>query len=163
MRVEHLVRHSEGITILLPVSKTDQEPQGREVELPIGVQPGDTAKSELTCPVRALDEWMRLASIKHGPVFRRVSQTQKVGGALSARSIGWVIKRALGRAGLDATELSKYGAHSLRAGFCTEAYSNGASEVAIMKQTGHKSPAMVRKYIRADRQDRQTAVGKLGL
>jgi hypothetical protein len=32
-----------------------------------------------------------------------------------------------------------------------------------MKQTGHKSPAMVRKYIRADRQDRQTAVGKLGL
>ena len=42
-------------------------------------------------------------------------------------------------------------------------YGNGASELAIMRQTGHRSSAMVRKYIRADRQDRQTAAGKLGL
>ncbi len=56
------------------------------------------------------------------------------------------MKRALGRAGLTARELTRYG-----------------SELAIMRQTGHKSSAMVRKYIRADRQDRQAAAGKLGL
>jgi integrase len=69
-------------------------------------------------------------------------------------------KRALGRADLSVRELARYGTHSLRAGFATEAYGNGASEVFIMRQTGHRSSAMVRKYIRADR---RTAVGKLGL
>jgi integrase len=113
--------------------------------------------------VRALDEWIRLAGITEGPIFRSVSQVQKMGGPLSARSVGWVIKRALGRAGLSKAELAKYGAHSLRAGFCTSAYLAGASEISIMRQSGHRSPAMVRKYIRADREDRQTAARKLGL
>jgi len=32
-----------------------------------------------------------------------------------------------------------------------------------MKQTGHTSLAMVRRYARADQKDRQFAEGKLGL
>jgi hypothetical protein len=40
----------------------------------------------------------------------------------------------------------------LRRGLCTglaaQAAMNGASELAIMKQTGHRSLASVRKYIR---------------
>ena len=155
--------HRKGITVFLPSSKTDQEQQGREVELPLGIQPAETHLSELTCPVRALDQWLRQASIKEGPVFRKVTHAQTVCGGLGAHSVGWIVKRALGRAGLSGRELARYGAHSLRAGFATEAYGNGASELAIMRQTGHRSSAMVRKYIRADRQDRQTAAGKLGL
>jgi integrase len=163
IRVEHLHRHRKGITILLPVSKTDQEQQGREVELPIVVQPADTPASKLTCPVRALEDWLKLASIKEGPVFRKITWSQSSGKGLSARSIGYVVKRALGRAGLDEAELAKYGAHSLRSGFCTEAWERGASEAEIMQQTGHRSPAMVRKYIRSGRRARQAAAGKIGL
>jgi integrase len=163
LRIEHLRWHRKGITVFLPSSKTDQEQQGREVELPLGIQPAETHLSELTCPVRALDQWLRQASIKEGPVFRKVTHAQTVCGGLGAHSVGWIVKRALGRAGLSGRELARYGAHSLRAGFATEAYGNGASELAIMRQTGHRSSAMVRKYIRADRQDRQTAAGKLGL
>jgi integrase len=163
IRVEHLHWHKKGLTIFLPTSKTDQEGQGREVEIPLGTQPACTQLSELTCPVRALDQWLRQAAIKEGPVFRRVTHEQAIGGGLVPHSVGWIVKRALARAGLSPAELARYGAHSLRAGFATEAYSNGASELAIMRQTGHKSNAMVRKYIRADRQDRQAAASRLGL
>jgi integrase len=58
---------------------------------------------------------------------------------------------------------NEYGGHSLRAGFVTEASANGATDREIMKQTGHKSSAMVHRYAREDQKDRQTAVGKLGL
>jgi integrase len=39
IRCEHLLPHARGITITLPKSKTDQEGQGREVEIARGSQP----------------------------------------------------------------------------------------------------------------------------
>lgn len=36
MRVEHLHWHKRGVTVYLLSSETDQEGQGREVELPLG-------------------------------------------------------------------------------------------------------------------------------
>jgi hypothetical protein len=36
----------------------------------------------------------------------------------------------------------------LRSGLATQATRNGASERAMMRQTGHKSVSMVRRYIR---------------
>ena len=44
---------------------------------------------------------------------------------------------------------SAFGGHSLRAGLATAAATAGKSEHAIMKQTGHRSLTMVRRYIRA--------------
>ena len=43
---------------------------------------------------------------------------------------------------------ARYAGHSLRAGLATQSYLNGAGELAIMRQTGHRSLAMVRRYIR---------------
>jgi hypothetical protein len=40
---------------------------------------------------------------------------------------------------------------------------NGASELAIMMQTGHRSLTMVRKYIREGALFRENAATKLGL
>jgi integrase len=45
-------------------------------------------------------------------------------------------------------EASAFGGHSLRAGLATAAAKAGKSERAIMAQTGHRSVAMVRRYIR---------------
>ena len=73
---------------------------------------------------------------------------------------GSQVKRAAGRAGLKTAE---YAGHSLRAGLATQAAMNGASELAIMKQTGHRSLATVRKYIREGSLFRDNAATKLGL
>ncbi len=74
--------------------------------------------------------------------------------------MGLVVKRAAGAAGLDA---ANYAGHSLRAGLATQAYLNGARELAIMRQTGHRSLEMVRRYIRDGSLFRENPAAKLGL
>jgi integrase len=94
-------------------------------------------------------------------LFRAVDQFGLVSEAgLHKDSIGWIVKRAAGRAGLDAAD---YAGHSLRAGLATQAAMNGASELAIMKQTGHRSLATVRRYIREGSLFRDNAATRLGL
>jgi len=70
------------------------------------------------------------------------------------------VKRAVFRAGWDP---EVYAGHSLRAGFCTQAYVNGAREFDIMRQTGHRSLETLRKYIRGRGLFRDNAAAKLGL
>ena len=53
--------------------------------------------------------------------------------------------------------------HSLRAGFATQAFLNGAAEVSIMRQTRHKSLNTLRKYIRDRSLFRDNPAAKLGL
>lgn len=154
LTIDHLETTAEGIVVRLARSKTDPEGQGRPVALPYGSDP-------LTCPVRALNEWLARAAITSGAVFRAVDQFGLVSErALHPDSIGWIVKRAAGRAGLQAME---YAGHSLRSGLATQAAMNGASELAIMKQTGHRSLATVRKYIREGSLFRDNAATRLGL
>jgi integrase len=162
IRCEHLQPHAKGITITLPKSKTDQEGQGREVEIARGSQPENTPLAECTCPVRALDQWLRQAGIESGPLFRKVNRGENVQKtALNPASVAWILKRALGRAGVR--DLDRYGAHSLRAGFATTAFDNGVPEFKIRQQTGHKTSRMLEKYIRSEQKARQEAASSLGL
>ena len=154
IRVEHLRWHRTGCTIRIPWSKTDQEGKGREIELPLGV-------SDRTCPCLALENWLKIANIKDGFVLRRVGMYGHVGAALDKDSIGRIIQRLVRRARFAHPEA--YAGHSLRAGFVTEAARNGASDREIMRQTGHKSRTMIDRYARAEQQDRQAAVRKLGV
>lgn len=146
--------HGKGITLSIPRSKTDQEGVGREVEIPLGVH-------ILTCPVRALENWLKISGVKKGCVFRRVGRHGNIGSALDKDSIGRIVKRLVRSAKIAHPE--DYGGHSLRAGFVTEASANGATDRQIMKQTGHKSIIMVHRYAREDQKDRQAAAGRLGL
>jgi integrase len=79
---------------------------------------------------------------------------------LSGIDVARVAKKLALRAGLDATA---YAGHSLRAGHATSAAIAGASEWSIMKQTGHRSVQMVRRYIRDGSLFRENSAGKLGL
>jgi site-specific recombinase XerD len=154
LRVEDLETTPDGLIVRLGKSKTDQEGQGRKVALPFGSDPQ-------TCPVRTLDAWRDQGGITAGPVFRAIGRGGAVGGrALHADSVGYLVKRAAARAGLESAE---YAGHSLRAGLATQAATNGASESAIMKQTGHRSLATVRRYIREGSLFRDNAAAKLGL
>lgn len=127
----------EGLEVHLRRSKTDQEGAGRVVAIPRGS--GDA------CPVRALRAWLDAAGVGEGLVFREVTRHGRVGASLSDRSVARIVKRACVAAGL---EPERYSGHSLRAGLATAAAKAGKGTRAIMKQTGHRSEAMVRKYVR---------------
>jgi site-specific recombinase XerD len=154
LRVENVETTPDGLVIRLGRSKTDQEGQGRPVALPYG-------SDRETCPVRALRTWLEQAGITSGPLFRALDRFGVVSDkALHPDSVGYLVKRAAGRAGFETAE---YAGHSLRAGLATQAAMNGATELAIMKQTGHRSLATVRKYIREGSLFRDNAATKLGL
>ncbi|HWQ55914.1 MAG TPA: tyrosine-type recombinase/integrase [Bryobacteraceae bacterium] len=144
----------DGLVITLRRSKTDQEGEGRKVAIPYGSNPD-------TCPVRALDDWLAASGITTGPLFRYVNRHGQLGTqALSGFAVSKAVKRAVAAAGLDA---SKYSGHSLRAGLATSAAAAGVSERIIMKQTGHRSVNMVRRYIRDGSLFRENAAGQVGL
>jgi integrase len=101
------------------------------------------------------------AGVTAGPLFRSVNRHGLVQlGRLSGIDVARVTKKLAARAGLDA---AKYAGHSLRAGHATSAAIAGASERSIMKQTGHRSVQMVRRYIRDGSLFRENSAGKLGL
>ena len=152
--VEDCAFTREGLTVLLRRSKTDQEGQGRKVGIPYGACPD-------TCPVRSTQEWLEQAGISRGPLFRSINRHGHVQeGRLAGLDVARIVKKLALRAGL---EPAKYAGHSLRAGHATSAAMAGASERSIMQQTGHRSVAMVRRYIREGSLFRENSAAKLGL
>ena len=152
--VEDIVAKDDGLVVKLRRSKTDPEGQGRDVGIPYGSNPS-------TCPVRTLQAWKHAGGISEGPLFRGIDRHGRLGAArLHKDSIGLIVKRAAAAAGLDP---ASYAGHSLRAGLATQSYLNGAGELAIMRQTGHRSLEMVRRYIRDGSLFRDNPAGKLGL
>lgn len=144
----------EGLVIALRRSKTDQEGHGRKVAIPYGSNPD-------TCPVRALQTWLDVASIASGPLFRSINRYGRIQPRrLCDRTVALVVKRYAAACGKDARQ---FAGHSLRAGLATSAAIAGASERSIMNQTGHRSTAMVRRYIRDGSLFRDNAAAKIGL
>jgi integrase len=114
-----------------------------------------------TSPVRSLRQWLDNAGIKAGPVFRSVGRYGHVSRrGLHKDSIGKLLKRAASREGLKVDELS---GHSLRAGCVTQAAMNGVREFVIMRQTGHKTVATLRRYFRSGDIFRENAASGLGI
>ncbi len=154
LAVEDLAWVSEGAVLTLRRSKTDQEGQGRKVAVPKGAHAA-------TCPVTALREWLEVAGITSGALFREVDRHGKLGDSgLHSDSVGAILKRAVARAGFDP---AGFAGHSLRAGFATQAARNGVSAFDIMRQTGHRSIATVSRYVRDAQIFRDAPAGKLGL
>jgi integrase len=117
----------------------------REVEIGRG-------SSELTCPVVALETWLKLGRIAHGPLFRRIAGAGKEAGAdrLTDRHVARLVKRTALAAGVrgdlsEAERRGKFSGHSLRAGLATAAQ---ADERYVQRQLGHASAEMTRRYQR---------------
>jgi integrase len=144
----------EGLVIALRRGKTDQEAAGRKVAIPRGREEG-------SCPARALAAWTEAAAIHSGPLFLRVNRHgQILRQRLSAEAVAIVVKRWAAKSGYDP---AGFAGHSLRAGLATAAAIAGKSERAIMNQTGHRSLATVRRYIRDGNLFRENAAADLGL
>jgi integrase len=128
----------QGLVINITRSKTDQEGQGRKVAIPYA--------RGATCPVLSLKAWLSASGIIAGPIFRPVTRHGKIiPTALSAQAVAEIVKQRVVSVGLDP---SKFSGHSLRAGLVTSAAQAGVSSWKIRQQTGHKSDAMLQRYIR---------------
>lgn len=133
--IEHV---RQGIIIHLRRSKTDQVGKGRKIAIPFG--------RTRWCPVQHLADWLTHAGIDDGPIFRPINRHGHVAnGRLSGEAVSSIVKRRVAVAGFDPATFS---GHSLRAGFATSAVLAGASTFKIRAQTGHKSDAMLGRYIR---------------
>ncbi len=152
--VDDVTDGSDGLSVRLRRSKTDQEGAGRTVGIPYG-------SNLVTCPVRAWREWLELSGITEGAAFRPVDRHGHIGATrLSSPAVALVLKRHALRVGLDASEVA---GHSLRAGLATSAAAAGVPERVIAEQTGHKGTAMLRRYIRDGSLFRENAASAVGL
>jgi len=121
----------------------------REVEVGRG-------SSDATCPVIAVETWIKFAKLAKGPVFRRVTGKGKNVGPdrLNDQEVARLVKRAALAAGVrgDLSEVDReilFAGHSLRAGLASSAE---VDERYVQKQLGHTSAEMTRRYQR--RRDR---------
>jgi len=131
-------RTKQGVSVALRKTKTDQESRGRSLAIPhVG---------GLTCPVAALEAWLRLSGLVEGALFRRVSKSGKIlEESLSPSAIAAIVKRRAAQIGLNPIYFS---GHSLRAGFATSAAVAGMPMWRIKRQTGHVSDVALDRYVR---------------
>jgi site-specific recombinase XerD len=153
LNVEHVDITREGLVLNLVRSKTDQKGEGQEVALPYGSNPN-------TCPVRLLEDWLTASGISEGPLFRRIDRHGNLLGRLTPQSVRLIVKRCCETVGMDS---EKYGAHSLRSGFCSTAAKAGKPEHQIMKQTRHKRSDSLQRYIKRANLFDDNAAGGIGL
>lgn len=151
--------HPEGIRLVLAWSKTDQDGSAEhEVWLPPAEEPGDFD------PHRAFLAWRdHITGLVGGdphrlipdqPVFTPVDRHGNVSRTpngrlkrLSGEAINEMVQYYCDATGLDPT---RFGGHSLRIGFVTEAFKNGSLTVSEVQQvTGHKSTEVLMGYNRA--------------
>lgn len=152
--VPDLSQVDAGTLLTLRRSKTDQEGEGRQVGLPFG-------SHRETCPVRSLRYWLEVSEICDGPIFRPIDKSGNVAGSrLSDRSVALVVQRSAKRAGLDPVTFS---GHSLRAGLATAAAAAGVAEADIARTTGHRSVAVLRRYVRTATLFERNAASSVGL
>ena len=121
----------------------------REVEIGRG-------STDTTCPVTALEDWIKFARLAKGPLFRRVTGKGKDVGPdrLSDQEVARLVKKTALAAGVrgdlsEAERSQKFSGHSLRAGLASSAE---VDERHVQKQLGHASAEMTRRYQR--RRDR---------
>ena len=124
--------------VLVRRSKTDGEGHGQTIYVP--------KANGSRCAVAAVKEWLALAQIVEGPVFRAVSRSDRVlPGTLSPQSVALIVKRAAARIGANASDFS---GHSLRAGFCTEGSIAGLANWQIRAVTRHVNDVHLATYVR---------------
>ena len=127
----------EGLRVTIRRSKTEQEGAGAVVAV---------CRGSIACPVSAVKDWLTVARITEGPVFRPIGKGGRLRpNRLTPRSVALIVKDYAARLGLDPGAFS---GHSLRSGFLTSAAACGASLFKMMDVSRHKSVDTLRGYVR---------------
>jgi integrase len=135
--IDQLQWEDEGLRIILHKTKTDKKREGQIVSIPY---------RKHLCAIIALKNWIKIANITEGPVFRGITKSQKVKPhKLNAGSLNPLLQMLANKAGLSNPE--NFSSHSLRRGLATEASKQGASIKSIMRQGRWKDIRTVLGYI----------------
>jgi integrase len=137
LTVEDLDRRPDGWIITIQRSKTDPYGRGQNVPLPAFRAP--------LCPTAAVVDWLAIAAIAEGPLFRVVGSNYKIGSAIPAPQVGQILRNRAGQAGLNVQHLS---AHSLRSGFAVSATRAGIAAAQIQAVTRHRTLGGLVPYLR---------------
>ena len=180
---------ADGLYLTIRRSKSDKHSKGRTVTIPRGDDIDTCPVCALHRWVETLTAWnthgaeaahrtatQNPAPTEHvctttelhihhlGHLFRRITKSGTIGPQpLTGQSVCAIVKRRAAQAGYNETQVAQLGAHSLRAGFVTQAVRAGATAQMIMTQTGHTDERMVRLYSRQHAGLEGNAVTTLGL
>jgi len=122
------VRINGDLKITVARGKTDQSGKGS-----LRTIPRIEGRNADLCPVQALQDWLEVASITSGFVFRTMDKHGNVGTKpASGRAVARLVQTTAKAAGLDYTSMA---AHSLRSGFVTTAREQGAQLADVVSQT----------------------------
>jgi integrase len=137
--VEDVRFRNAAMVLRLRRSKGDQEGEGADVVIPRGAHPE-------TCPVRAMEAWLRRSGIAYGAVFRRITAPGTIEARLTGNGAWKILRRRASAAGLTVDDTERLSPHGLRAGFITEAYLHGALDEQVQQHARQKSIATTRRY-----------------
>jgi len=142
-----------GLLIEIRNEKQDRLGKGRLIAIARGEHPE-------TCPVRAIETWLKKRGSSPGPLFTPAFGSQAFTRRLHPSTIAYVVKRGARALGYNAAE---YGGHSLRSGFVTSCFEHGLNEIAIAGHTGHRSLSSLRRYVRQSDPFVGNCSGQVGL
>lgn len=174
----------DGWSLLLTHSKNDQEGAGKVLWLP-RAQKGSATPD----PAAAIEAWHEAVTSalgydprqvrgipvfapinRHGSIARRGNIPQRMSGS----AVNELVQDLATRAGLNAdahlgstgmpigTDVRPFGAHSLRAGFITEALTDDKLTIAeVMDVSTHRSADVMLRYFRAANGRKRNATRKL--
>ena len=102
LNVEDLKSTDDGLWVKAWRSKPNGSAAGRVVGVPYGDHPE-------SCPVRAVQAWLKLAEIGAGPVFRPVDQHGRIATErLSTRSVARIVRDSAKRVGLEPEQFASH-------------------------------------------------------
>lgn len=148
LNVQDLSFTDEGLIVSMNKSKTNQ--YGDHEEKAIFYSP-----EAVLCPIRTLLSWVKRLEKTSDALFVRVRKGDRLTSErLTDKTVNDLVKKYFGE---------EFSAHSLRASFITIAKINGADDSEIMRQSKHKTSAMIQRYTRIEDIKKHNAGMKLGL
>lgn len=138
LHVEHIeVTSGQGMSCFLPQSKGDRQHHGRHYKVPA---------LAVLCPVTAYQDWIGLAMLAEGPVFRGIDRWGHVRPeGLHINSLLKLMRTVFAQAGLEAPDA--FSSHSLRRGLAGWANANGWDVKTLMEYVGWKDVKSAMRYI----------------
>ncbi|MCB8882706.1 tyrosine-type recombinase/integrase [Acidisoma cellulosilytica] len=132
-----------GLTLRIRNPRSDQPSAAASSSSSLIVSRGTQAE---TCPVQAMEIWLRRSGIEYGPIFPRLTAAGTIEARLTGNGVWKILRRRAAQVGLQAPAGQRLSPHGMRAGFIAEAYGKGAAEAEVMAQARQKDRSTARRY-----------------
>jgi integrase len=141
--IDQVTVTGEWVSVFIPLSKTDTQAQGEDIDIPRAIAPDLDAGAIVGAYLEGLAEH----GVTSGRLLRRIDTWGNVGDSMTAASVNDIVKRLAREANL--TDAERTTAHGLRAGAPTDAAERGVP-VPFIAEHGRwsKNSTQVLAYVR---------------